>query len=257
MSSRSFLPSLASITFLVLLTFAGLQYLNIAMGTLLDWVIGIAACWWMMGVVVIPWNTHFSAKQVVEEARISREKGIEVKQETIDYAQNLAKRFFWIAIGLHIGTAVGLYLLAYFHITSIGYIAALAALGLTLFRPLQRGYEHLSYKLRTLSHQIHYPREDVAELRERVLAGEEQIKHLQATLNLEEKESWAFSQGKAITALQTALERVERNLEETVKDNNKAHEQLSRQSALQIAKLSEDAQFLNQVRELIRFVKSV
>src|SRR5688572_13164632 len=115
MSSRSFLPSLARITFLVLLTFAGLQYLDIAMGTLLDWVIGIAACWWMMGVVVIPWNTHFSAKQVVEEARLSREKGIEVKQETIRYAQKLAKHFFWIAICLHVGTALGLYLLAYYH----------------------------------------------------------------------------------------------------------------------------------------------
>lgn len=257
MSSRSFLPSLASITFLVLLTFAGLQYLNIAMGTLLDWVIGIAACWWMMGVVVIPWNTHFSAKQVVEEAKLSREKGIEVKEETIRYAQKLAKRFFWIAIGLHIGTALGLYLLAYFHITSIGYIAALAALGLTLFRPLQRGYEHLSYKLRTLSDQIHYPREDVAELREQVLTLEEQVKHLQAILNIEEKDSWAYSQVKTIIALQTALERVEMELQEAIKDNNKAHEQLTRQSALQIAKLSEDAQFLNQVRELIRFVKSV
>jgi hypothetical protein len=257
MSSRSFLPSLAGITFLVLLTFAGLQYLHIAMGTLLDWVIGIAACWWMMGVVVIPWNTHFYAKQVIEEARLSKEKGIEVKEETIRYAQKLAKRFLWIAIGLHVGTALGLYLLAYYHITSIGYIAALAALGLTLFRPLQRGYEHLSYKLGTLAHQIQYPREDVAELRQRVLTLEDQVKHLQATLNVEEKESWAYTQGKAITALQMALERVERELEETVEDNKKAHEQLSRQSALQIAKLSEDAQFLNQVRELIRFVKSV
>ncbi len=115
----------------------------------------------------------------------------------------------------------------------------------------------MSDKLRTLSHQIHYPREDVAELRERVLALEEQLKGVQTFLNVEEKESWAYYQVKAISGLQTALERVERQLEEALKDNTKAHEQLTRQSALQIAKLSEDAQFLNQVRELIRFVKSV
>jgi hypothetical protein len=38
--------------------------------------------------------------------------------------------------------------------------------------------------------------------------------------------------------------------------NRKEHEALARQSAAEIAKLSEDAQFLNQVRELIRFFKS-
>lgn len=257
MSTRSFLPSLATITFLVLLTFAALQYLHISMGTLLDWVIGIAACWWMIGVVVIPWNTHFTAKEVVEEARLSREKGIEVKEDTIHYAKKLAKRFFWMAIGLHLVTALGLYLLAYYQITSIGYIAAMVALVLTFFRPLQRGYEHLSYKLRTLSKQIHYPREDVVELRNRVIELEGQVKQLQTTLNVEEKDSWAFNQVKAISGLETGLERIEKRLEESFQENRKEHDQLARQSALQIAQLSEDAQFLNQVRELIRFVKSV
>jgi hypothetical protein len=256
MSSRNFLSSLASITFLVLLTFAGLQYLQIAVGTLIDWIVGIVACWWMFAVVVIPWNTHFSAREVVEEARLSKEKGITVKEESIEYARTLAKRFFWIAIGLHIVTALGLYLLAYFQISSIGYLAALVALGLTFFRPLQRGYEHLSYKLRTLTAQIRYPREDVATLQNRVAELEELLKQLQASLNLEDKESWAFGQVKSINGLQQGLERLEMKLEEALTENRKEHDQLTRQTALQIAQLSEDAQFLNQVRELIRFVKN-
>lgn len=256
MSSRHFFGPLASLTLLVLLVFAGLQFLHISAGTLVDWVMGIAIAWWLVGVVVIPWNTHFAAREVLEEARLSQEKGIAVKAESLQYAQKLAKRFYWIAIGLHLGTALGLYLLAYYHITVIGYMAAVAALALTFLRPLQRAYEHLSYKLRNLSEQIRYPREDVFELRGRVEEQEEKIKHLQSALDVAQKDSWAYTQEQSVTGLQAQLTRTQAQWEEFSQLNRKEHEMLARQSATEIAKLSEDAQFLNQVRELIRFVKS-
>jgi prefoldin subunit 5 len=256
MSSRYFLGPLASLTLLVLLVFAGLQFLHISAGTLVDWVMGIAIAWWLVGVVVIPWNTHFAAKEVLEEALLSQQKGIVIKEESLQYAQKLAKRFYWIAIGLHLGTALGLYLLAYYQITVLGYTAAVAALALTFLRPLQRGYEHLSYKLRNLSEQIRYPRQDVAELRDRVGELEALVKQLQTFLNVAEKDSWAYQQEQTATDLQAELTRTQAQLEEFSQQNRKEHEMLVRQSASEIAKLSEDAQFLNQVRELIRFVKS-
>jgi hypothetical protein len=256
MASRSFLATLASLTFLVLLTFAGLQYLHMDTGTLVDWVIGVATVWWLTAVVVIPWNTHFAAKEVMEEARVSQEKGIPVPAESIRYAQTLARRFLWIAIGLHVGTAIVFYLLAYYQITAVGYLASLAALALTFLRPAQRAYEHLSYRLRSLSNQIRYPREDVAELRDRVSTLERQLEHVLATLDVEKKDSWAAEQIQALSQLRNQLMKQESLLEEQAQQNRREHENLARQSANEIAKLSEDAQFLNQVRDLVRFVKN-
>lgn len=56
-------------------------------------------------------------------------------------------------------------------------------------------------------------------------------------------------------AAQTALRQRDAHLEELTRTNAREHEALARQTAQEIAKLSEDARFLNQVRELIRFVK--
>jgi len=256
MASRGFLATLASLTFLVLLTFAGLQYLHMDTGTLVDWVIGIATVWWLTAIVVIPWNTHFAAKEVIEEARVSQEKGIAVPADSIRYAHTLARRFWWIAIGLHVGTAIALYLLAYFQITVIGYLASFAALALTFLRPAQRAYEHLAYRLRSLSNQIRYPREDVAELRDRVSVLEMRVEQLLAMLDVDQRDSWAAEQVKAVAQLRDQFSKLDHLLEEWTLQNRREHENLARQSATEIAKLSEDAQFLNQVRDLIRFVKN-
>jgi hypothetical protein len=253
---RGFLGILTGLTVLVLLLFTGLRLLQLPVGTLLDWVTGIGVFWWLAGVVVLPWDTHFAAKDVLEEARQSRAKGIAVSEETVTFARRLAQRFLWLAVGLHLFTALALYLLAYYQLTAVGYAASVAALLLTFVRPGQRAYAHLSRRLQALSHQIHYPREDVVELRERVMALETDLKQLSAALDQAEPGAWAYEQGQAQAYLRQQLDRLDSRLEELTRQNSRDHEALARQSAADIARLSEDAQFLNQVRELIRFVKS-
>ncbi|RTQ48873.1 hypothetical protein EJV47_14850 [Hymenobacter gummosus] len=253
---RGFLGILTVLTILVLLLFTGLRLLQLPVGTLIDWVTGIGVFWWLAGVVVLPWDTHFAAKDVLEDARESRAKGIAVNEETVTFARRLARRFLWLAIGLHVFTAVVLYLLAYYQLTAVGYAASAAALLLTFVRPGQRAYAHLTRRLQTLSHQIRYPREDVVELRERVLALETDLQLATASLDQAEPGSWAYEQVQAQAHLRQQLDRLDARLEELTRQNSRDHEALARQAAADIARLSEDAQFLNQVRELIRFVKS-
>lgn len=255
MSFSKFLAPLAALTFLVLLAFFGLQLLHIPVGTLVDWVVGIAVVWWLAAVTTLPWNTHFAAKQVVEDALVSRQKGLVVKDDSIAYARKLAKRFWWLAVGLHLGSAVALYLLARYQVVAVGYPAAVAALALTVARPLQRAYEYLSHRLQTLSHEIHYPREDVVELRDRVQQLEDQYHHFQQLLDAENPHSWVATQSVAVADLRQLLDRLDGQLVEHIRQNSRDHEALARQSAAEIAKLSEDARFLNQMRDLIRFVK--
>lgn len=253
---RGFLSLFAGTTLLVLLIFAGLHLLHIPAGTLVDWIVGIGIFGWLMAVVVLPWDTHFAAKDVLEDARQARERHIPVDEAAVAFAARLARRFLWLAIGLHLGSALVLYLLAYYQLTVVGYAASVAALALTVLRPAQRAYAHLSRRLQALQHQLNYPREDVVELRHRVQLLEAEFKAIQTSLDSNEPDSWAQQQQQQLAQLHQLADRLDARLTELTRQNSRDHEALARQSAADIARLSEDAQFLNQVRELIRFVKS-
>ena len=257
MSFRSFLGSLVVLTGLVLLTFFGLQQLHLSTGRLVDWLVGVVVLWWLAVVTVLPWNAHFAALDVVEQARDSRANGLVVPEESVAYAWRVAGRFRWLAVGLHLGTAAVLVGLAYFRVVAVGYPAAGAALVLTLARPAQRAYEHLSARLQNLAHQIRYPREDVVELRQRLETLEKQGRDVRHALDTEREGSWAANQALTTAALRQALDRLDSRLEELTRQNARDHEALARQTTSEITRLSEDARFLNQVRDLIRFVKEV
>ena len=209
MSFSGFFGALAALPLLVLLTFFNLQQLHISTGTLFDWLTGVAVCWWLVAVTVLPWNTHFAARDILEEARVSREKGIEVPESALVFARKVAARFGWLA-------------------------------------------DHL----RILGHQIRYPREDVVELRARVTALETHVETLRAMLDFDQETSWAAVQQTRLGALAGQLGRLDGDLAAARQLNARDHEQLARQITTEIGKLSEDARFLNQVRELIRFVRT-
>ena len=255
MSFRGFLLSLALLTGLVFLSFLGLQLLHVSTGRLVDWLVGVAILWWLAAVTILPWNAHFAALDVVEQARDARSYGLEVPDNTVAYAQRVATRFKQGALGLHVLTAAGLFALAYYHVVPLGYTAAIAALALTVVRPAQRAYEHLATRLRNLGQQIRYPRQDVAELRNRVQAVESVLEELENRLDPDREGSWAYRQNVTVTALRQTIDRLDGRFEELTRQNARDHEALARQTTTEIAKLSEDARLLNQVRELIRFVK--
>ncbi|HEX8328061.1 MAG TPA: hypothetical protein VF629_11015 [Hymenobacter sp.] len=239
-----------------LLVFFGLQWLHVPVGSLIDWLVGVAVVWWLAVVTTLPWNAHFAARGVVQDAHESREKGIAVNEEHVAFAQRIAGRFRTLAVGLHLLTAVVLAALAYYRVVAVGYPAAIAAVALTFARPAARAYEHLAARLRLMQHQVHYPREDVVELRARVSELETHLESIRASLDATEANSWAHELAQQHTAGLRRLDRLDSLLEELTRQNARDHEALARQTAQEIAKLSEDARFLNQVRELIRFVKT-
>ncbi|MGI4874040.1 MAG: hypothetical protein ACRYFX_23015 [Janthinobacterium lividum] len=240
----------------VLVVYFGLHWLHVPVGSLIDWLVGVAILAWFAIVTTLPWDAHFAALRVVEEAQESRTKGMEVNEEHVAFARRIATRFRAVAIGLHLLTAAVLFGLAYFHVIAVGYPAAIAALALTFARPAERAYEHLSERLRLMQHQVKYPREDVLELRTRVAEMESKLETITHSLDADEEGSWAYLLAQTQANNTRLLDRLDANLEELTRTNAREHEALARQTAQEIAKLSEDARFLNQVRELIRFVKT-
>ncbi len=231
--------------------FSLLQWLGVAVGTFTDWVVGVCVLEWFLILTTVPWNIHFEAKEALAEAARSQHEGIAIRQQDTVYAQKLADRFLILALGLHGISAVALYALAASGISNVGYLAAAGALLLTALRPALRGYEYIKLRLVAIKEIVRYPREDVHELRQRVAALESwrpsQEKQLIDVINqqAEQNRSWQEEQAR-LNAL----------LREYNADNQQAHERLSRESRSAIAQLSADSQFLDQVREIIRFFKS-
>jgi hypothetical protein len=251
-----FVGSSVGIVALVLLIFSVLQWFHISAGNFLDWIIGGASFWWLLVIVTVPWNIHFQAKQVLAEGEQSQEKGIAVDEKQQNYVKLLAKRSLIIAIALHLISTVGLYVLAATGISAVGYISSGAALLLTALRPAISAYEYLYARLTMISQEWKYPREDVMELRYRFETLEETVKRLEEQLNPEQPYSVAANQQSYIEETRRELARVVANLEELRATNQTEHERLSREARQAIAQLSTDGQFLDHVREIIRFFKT-
>ncbi|WP_066424926.1 hypothetical protein [Anabaena sp. 4-3] len=251
-----FISSIAGIVAVVLLAFGVLQWFHVPAGSFLDWVIGGASFWWLLVIVTVPWNIHFQAKQVLAEAAQSQEKDIPVDDRQVQYVQVLAKRSLWLALGLHLLSAIGLYTLAATGISAVGYISSGAALLLTILRPAIRAYEYLYARLTMISQEWKYPREDIVELRQRFFELEQKVQVLEEQLNLEQPYSLAATQQRFSEETRRDLAKIAANLEELRATNQTEHERLSREARNAIAQLSTDGQFLDHVREIIRFFKT-
>ena len=232
------------------------QWLHISPGNLIDWLIGIASFWWLLIIVTIPWNIYFDSREAIAEAKVSREKGLKIEPQQLNYVQKVARWSLVGAITLHFISALALYLLAATGISNVGYVSSGLTLLLTILRPVIRGYQYLTARLSIIKKEIKYPREDAIELRNRVKNIETAIKTIKAKLDLKNPDSLVSRQQQELQGNRNQLARLKALLEEFQAKNTVEHEQLSREAKNAIAQLNEDSQFLSHVREIIRFVKT-
>lgn len=241
---------------LAVITGGIVQWLNISAGNLIDWLIGIASFWWLLVIITIPWNIYFDARETLTEAKISKEKGIEIDLKPLNYVRKVARWSIVGAISLHLISALALYLLAATGISNVGYVSSGLTLLLTILRPAIRGYQYLTARLLTIKKEVKYPREDAIELRNRVKAIETAIEKIESLLDTENPDSLVSRQQQASQENRERLARQKALLEEYKAKNTVEHEQLSREAKNAISLVSEDSQFLGHVREIIRFVKT-
>jgi hypothetical protein len=241
----------SGITFATLAVMACLHWLGFEAGALMDWVVGIAGFWWLLGITTVPWNLYFAARGVQQEIVLSAQRGLDIEATDARFVGRTAHRSLGFALLLHLATAAGFAALAHFEVTSVGWIACGISLALTFVRPVVRLYAHIAATLRAIGRRVRYPRDDVRTALEKL----EQHGALLQQLDREERDSWSYSVEGRISALQKDLERTRRALESQAERNAREHRNLERSADEAVQRLGEDAQFLGNVRELLRFVK--
>jgi len=252
----SFLNSILISLAAMILAFAVLSWAKVPVGNLADWVSGLLAFFWLLAIVTVPWNIYFKAKAVLSDAEPTRERGLPVDERQVAYVRKLVGLSFWVAIGLHLASAIVLYALARSGVVRIGYIASVIALMLTILRPSISAYEYLAARLHAIGQSWVYPREDVVELRGRVTALEASLKSVRDDLDPQRADSLLSTE--RVFAQETRRQTVAAaaDLEAFHASNAKDHERLAQEARSAISQLTTDGQFLDHVREILRFFKS-
>lgn len=241
---------------LLVLAFGGLQWLHIPAGSFLDWIVGIASFAWLLVIVTVPWNIYFEAKEALADAAVSTERGIRIDDKQVEYIKVIVQRSLWVIIALHLLSAIGLYTLASTGISAVGYVSSGAALLLTALRPAVRTYQYFSTRLAMIRQQFNYPREDIVEFRSRFNRLQDIVTHLEQQINSNDPRSLVATQQRQLEAMRNDLTRQAVAHEELKTMNQAEHDRLGREAKQAIAQLSTDGQFLDHVREIIRFFKN-
>ena len=258
MSDASVFPSsrqvfsATAVTIAALVVMAALHWLGIGAGNLIDWVVGIAGFWWLLGITTVPWNLYFAARAVQQEIVLSAQRGLDIEGSDARFVGRTARRSLWFALLLHAATASGFAVLAHLEVTSIGWTACAISVALTLARPVARMYVHIAATLRAIGRRVRYPRDDVRTVLETLELHADQL----TTLDPDRRGSWAAEVDKRASRIEAQLEQLRAGLERLSEQNAKEHRKLARNAEETVARLGEDAQFLGHVRELLRFVKT-
>lgn len=247
----------AGVIVVFLIVYGVLNLLHIEAGNVLDWVVGVGTLIWLMIIVLVPWNIYFEALEVLQEAKQSHKRNIDFDASQLDYVRKLKKGALWVALALHLISTIGLYAVSWAEISVVGYYGSGAALLLTLLRPTIRAYEYISYRLSHIKQEVLYPRDDLETLRHEVWAIRDDINILNHYFNTEEEDSWINKQQKLQQDLGDKLGSLEKSLKALDEKNEQDHQKLTKETRHAIAQLSEDGKFIDNIVEIIRFIKKV
>lgn len=243
---QGFLSFLFTVALLLCAAYGIYVYVSgAAIGTVEDWIVGVCSFIWLIIIVTIPWNAHFKAREVLDEAAISKRKNILIIDETLAYAQKIAKRSFIIAVALHVVSALVLLAVATSGYSVVAYYASVLMILFALVRPAIRFYDYLDRRLNAIKDEFIYPREDVHELVARMEETRNKAIQLEELLsNDPDKYSWRNETDKKIAASQQREEELHSEIATLRDELNK-----------RFATIEGDSKLIESVRELVSFIK--
>ena len=256
---KNFIAFALSVAFIAL-TFYGLYHFwNGSSGlATVDWIIGLLSLIWLLFIVTVPWNAYFKAKEILDEAAISKRKDILVIDESLDYVKKVAKISLTISISLHIISALVLYYIAYSGVSVTGYYAAILTILFTFLRPSVRFYEYLQRKLNAIKQEFRYPREDINTLLEDISQIKQDMEYILSELSTKEGDvSWrnaitdyCNTNDNLLSEIQTRITENEAHLAEEVKKLTDSHNAL-------VTRIIDNAQVLESIKVIGRFFKGL
>ena len=229
----------------------------------------VIALTWLIVLVRVPWNLYFGSRRAIQEAAVSRERGIPVRPAIDAEGRLIARRMLGLALGGHLGTALAAAAIAYFSGSRTGYYIAGIFLLSTAFRPAAAYLAHMRERIGVLTRESTHPREDVATIRAELDAIKQSIGELrtqarQAAGDLRHAEATlADTIAHARNLLTADLARLREAQEGDHAQARSRHDDLKRQID-QMARgieatldgISDHAEVMTGLRALVRIIRS-
>jgi hypothetical protein len=170
------------------------RVVSVPLATLLTAGAVVLALSWLVVLTTVPWNLYFAARRTAQEIAVSRERGIAVRPGHDQEAARISRQMLRFALGAHLGTALAAAAIAWLSGNKVGYYIAGISLLSTAFRPAAAYFGHLRERIKVLTREAMYPRDDVATLLHRSdkleqSAGELRLQLRNANTDLRRTES--------------------------------------------------------------------
>jgi hypothetical protein len=220
----------------------------------LDIGMGVVCLIWLLLILTVPWDIHFQAKSVQFELERSREAGLTVNDERLAYVKRTQRTTLWVALGLHVLSALIIGGLAYFTQGSVGYWFAGFYLVTMVFRPFGAAYDYLHRKLTDISEEARFPRDDTMKLKNDIAEVKADLEglHSQVKQIAEELATLATTSAKThqdILALQHTIERAEQSFKSRIG-------QMSDEIERSLTRTFDQQDIVNGLRAFARLIKS-
>ncbi|XVQ09490.1 hypothetical protein ACQP1W_44345 [Spirillospora sp. CA-255316] len=202
---------------------------------------------WLVVLLVVPWHVYFQARRLLQEIGTSRARGLEVPPERETEARRIAARARTAAVGGHVVSAAAVAVVTYFSGTAIGYYFAGFYLLSTAFRPAHAWFAHLRRRLRTMLHEVRYPRDDVLDLLERLNFLEGHVEAMRLTTE---------HLHQADHTLERRLEAVDLAVQRGAAELNGRLDALGRRFEATVAQLTDDQELITGIRAFLRLLRA-
>jgi hypothetical protein len=194
----------------------------------------------LVGVVRLPWDLVFEARNVLARQESSRRRGLEVDAAEVAFARASAGRALVLAVGLHALGAVLAIFARGFVGDELGLVLAVAFAASMALRPIHAFYVHTRMRLGLAAREAEVPRQDALSLAESIQSIERRLRELDETREaardaLREQlavietrarqDAGAWRKSAAVT--DEKLDRVLRELERTVERTQQSAEVLA------------------------------
>lgn len=217
---------------------------------LLDAGMTLASLAGLAGILGQPWDLYFEARGLAVDQEESLRRGLGIPPEEVEFARASARKLLLLCLALHAGAACLVSLATFASGGRLGYYFAAFFLVSTVFRPMGAFYAHMKHRLVELRTRARLPREDALELRTRV-----------ERLELGASE-WSEARRALEEKLNVEMADLEARQRETQRDLSDQHaryeakvDQLTREFARSIEKLTDDRELLRGMRAFVRMVK--
>ncbi|MFI7383306.1 hypothetical protein [Streptomyces sp. NPDC049813] len=202
---------------------------------------------WLVLLLTVPWNLYFRARSVVHEARISRERGLDVPADRDAEAARIAAVMLRLAVAAHLVTGSGTVLAAWATGRTAGYWLAGLYLLSTLFRPAGAYFGALRSRLTTLHGEVRFPRDDVVAVRTAVTA-------LQKGAAVQEEK--AEETYRTLAALRTSVDAVGLSAHGRAESVEARFDALSREFESVVHRLTDNQEIIAGLRAFLRLLRA-